>query len=108
MDVSIGVMIGPYRPIQISRENNIIQTDLPGDSPDSLIYFYFIFYKIDQMDSTIGFEIDHCRGNTWTMCKFHDSYGNGFRDIWWTDKLFYFSSIDSVYNLYNSPEICSK
>ena len=29
------------------------------------------------------------------MCEFHDSNGNGFGDIWWTDKLFYFSlSID--------------
>ena len=27
------------------------------------------------------------------MCEFHDSNGNGFGDIWWTDKLFYFSSI---------------
>ena len=28
------------------------------------------------------------------MCEFHDSNCNGFRDIWWTDKLIYFSSID--------------
>ena len=28
------------------------------------------------------------------MCKFHDSNGNGFGDIWWTDELTYFSSID--------------
>ena len=27
------------------------------------------------------------------MCDFHGSNGNGFGDIWWTDKLFYFSSI---------------
>ena len=27
------------------------------------------------------------------MCEFHDSNGNGFRDIWWTDKLIYFSSM---------------
>ena len=26
------------------------------------------------------------------MCEFHGSNGNGFGDIWWTDKLFYFSS----------------
>ena len=30
------------------------------------------------------------------MCEFHDSNGNGFGDIWWTDKLIYFSSIDSL------------
>ena len=24
----------------------------------------------------------------WTMCEFHDSNGNGFGDIWWTDKSF--------------------
>ena len=28
------------------------------------------------------------------MCEFHDSNGNGFRDVWRTDKLFYFSSIE--------------
>ena len=28
------------------------------------------------------------------MYEFHDSNGNGFGDIWWTDKLIYFSSID--------------
>ena len=31
------------------------------------------------------------------MCEFHDSNGNGFGDISWTDKLFYFSSIDDPY-----------
>ena len=30
------------------------------------------------------------------MCEFHDSNGNGFGDIWWTDKLIYFSSIDDA------------
>ena len=29
------------------------------------------------------------------MCEFHDSNGN---DIWWTDKLIYFSSIDVSFN----------
>ena len=28
------------------------------------------------------------------MCEFHDSNGNGFGDIWWTDKLTYLSNID--------------
>ena len=28
------------------------------------------------------------------MCEFPGSNGNGLGDIWWTDKLFYFSSID--------------
>ena len=28
------------------------------------------------------------------MCEFHDSNGNGFGDMWWTDKCIYFSSID--------------
>ena len=36
-------------------------------------------------------EFDRCRGNTWTMCEFHDSNGNGLGDIWWTNKLIYFS-----------------
>ena len=31
------------------------------------------------------------------MCEFHDSNGNGFGDIWWTDKLNYFSSIEGIY-----------
>ena len=26
------------------------------------------------------------------MCEFHDSNSNGFGDIWWADKLIYFSS----------------
>ena len=30
----------------------------------------------------------------WTMCEFRDSNGNGLGDIWWTDKLIYFSIID--------------
>ena len=30
------------------------------------------------------------------MCEFHDSNGNGFGDIWWADKLTYFSSIDRL------------
>ena len=50
------------------------------------------------MDSKIGFEMnlnDRSRGNTWTMCEFHDSNGTGFGDIWWTDKLIYFSSISN-------------
>ena len=28
------------------------------------------------------------------MAQFHDFKGNGSGDIWWTDKRFYFSSID--------------
>ena len=28
------------------------------------------------------------------VCEFHDSNGNSFGDIWWTDKLIHFSSID--------------
>ena len=30
------------------------------------------------------------------MCKFHGSNGNGFGDMWWTDKCTYFSSIDGA------------
>ena len=33
------------------------------------------------------------------MNKFHGSNGNGFGDIWWTDKLIYFS------NYINCPNI---
>ena len=57
----------------------------------------FLKKKIGQMYSNIGFEMSFIvvkAGNTWPMCDFHDSNGNGFGDIWWTDKLFYFSSID--------------
>ena len=32
------------------------------------------------------------------MCEFRGSNGNGFGDIWWTDNLFYFSSIDGQTN----------
>ena len=39
-------------------------------------------------------ELYRCRGNTLTMCEFHESSCNGFRDIWWTDNPIYFSSID--------------
>ena len=42
------------------------------------------------MDSKIGFEMSlfvvEAFKNTWTMCEFHDSNGNGLGDIWWTDK----------------------
>ena len=41
-------------------------------------------------------ECFRCRGNTWTMCEFHDSNCNGFGDMWWTDKCTYFSSIDKI------------
>ena len=37
--------------------------------------------KIDKKDSKIDFEMNECyrcRGNTWTMCEFHDSNCNGF------------------------------
>ena len=34
------------------------------------------------------------------MCAFHDSNGNGFGDMWWTDKCTYFSSIDIVGEYY--------
>ena len=30
------------------------------------------------------------------MYEFHDSNGNGFGDMWWTDKCTYFSSIDTA------------
>ena len=39
-------------------------------------------------------ELYRCRGNTLTMCEFHESTCNGFGDIWWTDNPIYFSSID--------------
>ena len=29
----------------------------------------------------------------WTVCEFHGSNYNGFGDIWWTDKLSYFSKL---------------
>ena len=59
---------------------------------------FFFILKLIKMGSKIGFEyeFDHCRGNTWTMCEFHDSSGNDFGDVWWTDNLIYFSSIDGV------------
>ena len=40
-------------------------------------------------------EFYRCRGNTLTMCEFHESTCNGFGDIWWTDNPIYFSSIDN-------------
>ena len=48
------------------------------------------------MDCKICFEmiILRCRGNTGTMCEFHDPDCNGLGDMWWTDKCTYFSSID--------------
>ena len=44
---------------------------------------------------TLTDEFDHCRGNTWTICEFHESTCNCFGDIWWTDNPIYFSSIDT-------------
>ena len=50
------------------------------------------------------------------MCEFHDSNSNGFGDIGWTDKLIYFSSIDSTidervvsltsYNVFSRTNTC--
>ena len=45
------------------------------------------------MGSQIGFEMSLIIvEGTWTMCQFHDSSGNGFGDIWWTDNPIYFIS----------------
>ena len=49
------------------------------------------------MGSKIGFEMSLIIVEA--MCEFHDSIGNGFGDIWWTDNPIYFSSID-VYQRY--------
>ena len=40
------------------------------------------------MDSKIGFEMSLIvvEAITWTTCEFCDSNGNGFGDIWWTDR----------------------
>ena len=45
MDVSNGVMIGPYRPIarRISRANNIIQIDLPDGSTKLSTFIWAMF-----------------------------------------------------------------
>ena len=32
------------------------------------------------------------------MSQFHDSNCNGFGDMWWTDNLIYFSSIESGFD----------
>ena len=61
--------------------------------------------KLIKMGSKIGFEIDHCRCNTWTMCEFHESTCKGFGDIWWTDNPIYFSSIDCDQTRYGSGAI---
>ena len=62
-----------------------------------------VFNKINKMDSKIAFEIGlivvkAIRGR----CEFRDSNGNGFGDIWWTDKLIYLSSIDGHHDHSNS------
>ena len=55
----------------------------------------FLYTKIEKLDSKIFFnEFYRCRGNTLTMCEFHESTCNRFGDIWWTDNPIYFSSID--------------
>ena len=107
------------RRLRISIENiiinNIIQIDLPDGSTAALplddwmfIWAMFgvpvpigwiVFNLIYKMGSKIAWfwnEFDHCRGNTWTMCEFHESTWNGFGDIWWTDNPIYFSSRYSV------------
>ena len=48
MDVSSGVMIVPYRPIQISRENNIIQIDLPGGSTKLSMFIWVMFGVLER------------------------------------------------------------
>ena len=41
------------------------------------------------------------------MCEFHGSNGNGFGDIWWTDKFFFFSNIDFSIIFLNPTTISS-
>ncbi len=41
-------------------------------------------------------EFYRCRGNTLTMCEFHESTCNGFGDIWWRGNPIYFSGIDII------------
>ena len=54
----------------------------------------FLLIKLITIDSNfLGNEFVRCRGNTWTMCEFHDSNGNGLGDMWWTDKFTYFRII---------------
>ena len=48
-------------------------------------------------------EFYRCRGNTVTMCKFHESTCKGFGDIWWTDNPIYFSSKDELRHI--SPAV---
>ena len=64
------------------------------------------------MDSSFFLnEFYRCRGNTLTMCEFHESTCNGFGDIWWTDNPIYFSSIDvssSVQNIFCTAAFCMK
>ena len=47
------------------------------------------------MDSKIGFEMSFIVVEATYVDdgEFHDTNGNGFGDIWWTDKLIYFSSM---------------
>ena len=59
-----------------------------------------VFNRIDKIDSKIGFEMSLIvvEAILCGRCDFHDSNSNGFRDIWWTVKLIYFSIIDNATN----------
>ena len=87
--------------IRISRENNIIQIDLPDSSTKLSMFIWamfgvlgvairiVIFNLIDKTDSKIGFEmnlivVEAIRGQ---CASFMILNGNGLGDIWWTDKL---------------------
>ena len=63
-------------------------------SDDSLNCFFLLKLIKWTVIFFFGNEFYRCRGNTLTMCEFHESTYNGFGDIWWTDNPIYFSSID--------------
>ena len=61
------------------------------------------------MDSKIGFGMSliFVEAIMWTMCEFPDSKVNGFGVIWWTDKLFYFGSIEGqAIRRFNIQDYC--
>ena len=62
----------------------------------------------DALDSKICFEMSLIVVEAiimWTVCEFHrHGYnGNGFGDIWWTDKLFYFSKLSTYSGFKTDP-----
>ena len=84
----------------ISRDNNIIQIDLPDIAAanypglSGLCLGYSVFRTVKLVLKLVWL-LSRQYVNDVQVSRL-ESNGNGLGDIWWTNKLFYFSIIDTT------------